>query len=60
MDYRKKYFEECVDIKQSCDENEDVVLQIQIFSSMERFFVSRGKDSWFFYKKINEIAYPLK
>ena len=58
MDYTQRYFAECADVKQTGDENQDVVLLIPNFSLMERFFVSGGKDPRFLYKKIMEIIYP--
>ena len=58
MDYTQRHYAECADIKQSGDENQDVVLLIPNFSLMERFFVNGGKDPWFFYKKIKEMIYP--
>jgi len=58
MDYTQRYHAECADVKQTGDENQDVVLLIPNFSLMERFFVNGGKDPWFFYKRIMETVYP--
>ena len=58
MDYTQRHYAECADVKQSGDENQDVVLLIPNFSLMERFFVKGGKGPWFFYKKIKETIYP--
>ena len=58
MDYTQRHFEEYAEVRQSCDEDEDVVLKTSNFPLMEIFFVSGGKDPCFFYKKIMEIAYP--
>ena len=44
MDYTQRYHAECADVKQTGDENQDVVLLIPNFSLMERFFVNGGKD----------------
>ena len=45
-------------VKSDVDEKADEILKTLNLSLMNRFLVGSGKDSWCFFKRIMDIAFP--